>query len=203
MPKRNNQINKNIIDLILVSADFIKQICENTALNEDETFLDAIYAHLKNLEGEENNNIDAIIDGNLKTPEGFTNEFFNEFVAEAADHLDSIESNTLKLEKNINESEIIHILFRDFHSIKGLAGFAGQTLIQRIAHQAENLLDGCRKGHLVVNKNIIDLLLNSVDNIKRICENSSLINQQDFLEDIYNHIQALEDEEEIAEKQVN
>lgn len=194
-------ISNKAADLILQSADFIKKLCEEMSLNQDESFLEQVYSHLRKIESEDNNNIDAIIEGHFNIIDDSYNEFFNEFVIEAKSHLESIENYTLQLENTTTQIEIIHIIFRDFHSIKGLAGFAGQVLIQRISHETETLLDKCRKENLIFNKNVVDLILKSVDFIKRICEAPFTTKQQDFLECVYNHIKAMENEEIVIEAQ--
>ena len=194
--------DKNIIDLILKSTDYIKQICLETSLNEDEDFLDQIFTHIINLEDQENNNLDQIIEGSIPVKEEDNTEFFKDFVIEAKEHLSSLESNSIELEKNLDDIELMHSIFRDLHSIKGLAGFAGQTYIQRITHQTETLIDGGRKGKLKITLPIINFLLITIDYIKKICENLSIVKDSAFLKEVDIHLNQMENEEKIAEEQV-
>ena len=194
--------DKNIIDLILKSTDYIKQICLETSLNEDEDFLDQIFTHIINLEDQENNNLDQIIEGSIPVKEDDNTEFFKDFVIEAKEHLSSLESNSIELEKNLDDIELMHSIFRDLHSIKGLAGFAGQTYIQRITHQTETLIDGGRKGKLKITLPIINFLLITIDYIKKICENLSIVKDSAFLKEVDIHLNQMENEEKIAEEQV-
>ena len=194
--------DKNIIDLILKSTDYIKQICLETSLNEDEDFLDQIFTHIINLQDQENNNLDQIIEGSIPVKEEDNTEFFKDFVIEAKEHLSSLESNSIELEKNLDDIELMHSIFRDLHSIKGLAGFAGQTYIQRITHQTETLIDGGRKGKLKITLPIINFLLITIDYIKKICENLSIVKDSAFLKEVDIHLNQMENEEKIAEEQV-
>ena len=79
-------------------------------------------------------------------------------------------------------------MFRSFHTIKGLAGFVNQTLIQKIAHQTETLMDSCRKGKITVNKEVVDLILTSSDFIKKICEDINIAKDREFITLVNAHL---------------
>src|SRR6185436_9834231 len=63
------------------------------------------------------------------------------FVAEALDHLGTIEATLLRLEEAPADRALINDVFRPFHTIKGNAGALGVTTVQELAHRVENLLD--------------------------------------------------------------
>jgi len=200
--KGTNKVTKHIIDLFLKSSDYISKICQNSDLNNDEAFLDEIFQHLKELEEEDNNNLDAIIDGTLKPTEcNVVDEFFNEFAAETNEHLDEIENNILTLEKDLSNEELVHVIFRYLHTIKGLAGFAGQTLIQRLSHETETILDLCRKENCPVTKDILNITLGTVDIIRKICTDCTLLSNAEFIEIVYGQLKNIENEVLVAENQ--
>ena len=60
-----------------------------------------------------------------------------EFLVEAREHLALIESQMLELEKDPHAMEVLHSVFRTFHTIKGLAGFLEFGAIQAVAHEVE------------------------------------------------------------------
>ncbi|MBI5136154.1 MAG: chemotaxis protein CheA [Nitrospirae bacterium] len=91
----------------------------------------------------------------------------DEFVTEATEHLDSIESNLLALEEHPGDTEVINTIFRPFHTIKGVSGFLQLTPINRLAHETENLLDAARSGKLAVSPALVDVVLASVDLISQ------------------------------------
>ena len=194
--------DKKMIDLILKSTDYINQICSESSLNDNEAFLDQIFTHIINLEEQENNNLDQIIEGFIPVKFEDNTEFLKDFVIEAKEHLDLLESNVIELEKNLDDIDLMHSIFRDLHSIKGLAGFAGQTYIQRITHQTETLIDGGRKGKLKITLSIINFVLTTIDYIKKICENLSIVKDSEFLKEVDFHLNQMENEEKIAEEQV-
>jgi two-component system chemotaxis sensor kinase CheA len=116
-------------------------------------------------------------------------EFLNDFLVESKEHIENIEMNVLALETDPTNAELINSLFRSFHTIKGLAGFVNQDLVQKIAHQTETRLDKCRKGEAKVSKSFVDLILASSDLLKRICENLSLNREPDFLSAVEIHLE--------------
>lgn len=94
-------------------------------------------------------------------------ELLAEFVVEAREHLASVESLALALEKDCTNQEAIHALFRSFHSIKGLAAFLELPRIQRFSHEMETLLDLARNNRLTITSEAIDLILTSKDFLGR------------------------------------
>jgi two-component system chemotaxis sensor kinase CheA len=143
--------------------------------------------------------IDSIIDGNpnmqiQKSPSKIseTEEYLSDFLIETKEHLESIETNILILEKDKGNKEIIDSIFRDFHTIKGLAGFVSQPLVQKIAHQVESILDKCRKRELEINDNLLNLILTLTDSIKSICENLELNTNLDFIRKVNNYLNRIE-----------
>jgi len=85
------------------------------------------------------------------------------FVAEALDHLGTIEATLLKLEESPGDKTLMNDVFRPFHTIKGNAGALGVVTVQGLAHKVENLLDRCRSGQHLVGSVEIDVVLKSVD----------------------------------------
>ena len=63
------------------------------------------------------------------------------FIADAADHLGTIEATILKLEAAPTDLKLVNDVFRPFHTVKGNAGILGIISIQEFAHKVETLLD--------------------------------------------------------------
>ncbi|HBI24647.1 MAG TPA: hypothetical protein DDX84_10705 [Nitrospiraceae bacterium] len=98
---------------------------------------------------------------------GLKNIFF-EFMEESNSYLAEIESSILLLEKKKDDLNIVNEIFRPFHTIKGNCGYLGFKEIGRVCHSIETLLDGVRNSTIPVNQNIIDILLETVDAVKRL-----------------------------------
>ena len=64
--------------------------------------------------------------------------------------------------------ELINKIFRDVHSLKGLAGMLGLTTISDVAHTLEDMHDRLRMGRIAIGKPLIDLLYDSVDVLNRL-----------------------------------
>ncbi|HEY7392075.1 MAG TPA: chemotaxis protein CheA [Bryobacteraceae bacterium] len=94
-------------------------------------------------------------------------ELLSDFVLESREHLANLESQLLVLEKDPSNSEALHAIFRNFHTIKGLAGFLEFREIQKVAHEVETVLDQARNGQFTVTPEAIDVILLSGDYLKR------------------------------------
>jgi two-component system chemotaxis sensor kinase CheA len=94
-------------------------------------------------------------------------ELVEEFISDAREQLLAIEQNTLLLEKDAEDPEVLHMLFRAFHTFKGNAGFIDLPAISQFAHALESLLDGAREGRLQIDSVIIDIILKSRDTLQQ------------------------------------
>ena len=90
-----------------------------------------------------------------------------DFIAEACEHIESAEAGLLELENKPGDNEVLNQIFRAFHTIKGMAGFLNLGEIGSLAHSAENLLDGARKGDLLLTGANGDVVFESIDVLKR------------------------------------
>ena len=97
-------------------------------------------------------------------------DLLSEFAAEAKEHLDNADLHLLTLETEPFNEEALNAVFRAFHTIKGSAGFFELEDIGNLAHEAESLLDGVRKGKLTLESSIVDVIFDSVDTLKRLMD---------------------------------
>lgn len=129
-------------------------------------------------------------------------DFWDDFIVEAFEHIEEIESNAMSLEQNPDDMEIIHTMFRAFHTIKGLSGFVEHTVIQEIAHKTETMMDYCRKGELQVTTQIVDAILKSSDYIKRLCDNMDAYKDADFINQVEILLATLQELAQVEEKEI-
>lgn len=127
-------------------------------------------------------------------------DFWDDFIVEATEHIEAIESNAMSLEQNPEDTDIIHTMFRAFHTIKGLSGFVEHTIIQEVAHKTETMMDYCRKGELKVTTKVVDAILKSSDYIKQLCDNIEAYKDKDLIEKIKTLLVNLEELSELGEK---
>lgn len=120
-------------------------------------------------------------------------EILNDFLIEAFENLNGIETKILEMEEYF-DLEHINEVFRPFHTLKGLSGFIeGMADFTKICQDAESILDALRKDELERNSDVIDVLLATVDDLKKIL--NLLDEKKDSAEDIQIIL-----EEDIVEK---
>jgi two-component system chemotaxis sensor kinase CheA len=89
-----------------------------------------------------------------------------DFIVEASEHLEASDLHLLSLETDPGNRELLDAVFRAFHSIKGVAGFLGLDGVKILAHEAENLLDTIRNGHVGLQGPVMDCVFDSVAFLK-------------------------------------
>lgn len=126
--------------------------------------------------------MDIIENNYIDDEEKLEIEHLQEFKDEALDILENLEEQLISMESEELDSEKIRDIFRAFHSIKGIAGFASQSLIETIAHQTESVLTKLQNGIIVYDIVILEILINSVELIKQICKDFTLVRDKKFNE---------------------
>ena len=95
------------------------------------------------------------------------------FFSETEELLKLAEESLLALESTPESTSDIEQLFRSVHTLKSGAGMVGYMGISDYAHLVENLLERIRSGKLAVTKNLITLLLGSIDFIRSMVDSVS------------------------------
>ncbi|HKJ05083.1 MAG TPA: chemotaxis protein CheA [Geopsychrobacteraceae bacterium] len=92
-----------------------------------------------------------------------------EFLAEAEDLLGSLSQKFSALAEGIGDGgvspDLLNGIFRDAHSIKGLAGMFGFDDIAELSHHLESLLDHLRLGKLSLNTVLMDCLFDALSDL--------------------------------------
>lgn len=97
----------------------------------------------------------------------FFAELQTEFLTESAFLLESYEESMMSLENGANRSGDLSQIFRVAHSVKGGAAAVGLPDLSKFAHVMEDLLSVLRADPNLVNSNLISLLLQSGDELKK------------------------------------
>ncbi|HEX4844580.1 MAG TPA: Hpt domain-containing protein, partial [Geothrix sp.] len=92
--------------------------------------------------------------------------FYEDFLVEAQEHFEQIETNFLALEESPGDLDLLNAIFRSVHTIKGAAGFLGLQKVQALAHVGENMLDDLRKSRMELSDRVMELLFEAVDMLK-------------------------------------
>lgn len=91
------------------------------------------------------------------------NQYLAMFIEESKDHLQSLNENLLKLENKPDDIEIVQVIFRSAHTLKGMSATMGYQDIASLTHEMENVLDLVRNNKLAMNGGIFDALFKSTD----------------------------------------
>jgi two-component system chemotaxis sensor kinase CheA len=91
--------------------------------------------------------------------------YLTTFVHEVDDLLERIEAALLALETTPGDRELIHQLFRAFHTLKGSAGVAGIASIQDFTHHVETAMDRVRSGAVALTPPLVSTVLASKDHV--------------------------------------
>ncbi|NLH49742.1 MAG: chemotaxis protein CheA [Myxococcales bacterium] len=98
----------------------------------------------------------------LTLPEDSENlAMLGEFLAESEDGLSQADQTLLRIESDGPDPEKINLLFRIFHSLKGVAGFLGLHAVEGLAHKTETMLNKVRQSEITLENEVLDLVFDA------------------------------------------
>ncbi|MEO8798976.1 MAG: Hpt domain-containing protein, partial [Polyangiaceae bacterium] len=90
-----------------------------------------------------------------------------EFFSEAQELIDGFGRDLLAIDElakgGRSDPELVNDVFRAVHTMKGLSGLFGATLMAGLSHELENVLDDLRLGRLDMTTAVVDLLFRSAE----------------------------------------
>ncbi|MBF7084203.1 chemotaxis protein CheA [Desulfallas sp. Bu1-1] len=92
------------------------------------------------------------------------------FIQEAREYLENINQGLLYLEENPADANMLDEIFRVAHTLKGSAGIAGLTEVQKLTHALEDVLGALRDGRITYDSELADVLLNGFDGVHELVE---------------------------------
>ena len=95
-------------------------------------------------------------------------EILNIFRIESEEIIERLNNTLLNLEKSPANKDLIVLLFRDAHSLKGAARMIGFSNTQNLAHKIEDILGLAQDNQLQLTPEIADIMYKSVDLISKI-----------------------------------
>jgi two-component system, chemotaxis family, sensor kinase CheA len=97
-------------------------------------------------------------------------EYRRQFYREARDILERANSGVLKAESDIENGDLLNSIFREVHTIKGAAGSFELFKISEFTHHLEGLLALLRDKQILLNSEIVDVILESLDYIETLLQ---------------------------------
>jgi len=90
-------------------------------------------------------------------------EILQDFLVEAGELVEELGGQLVELEKRPDDTELLNSVFRNFHTVKGGAGFLALDPLVAICHRAEDVFNLLRQGDRIVDTDLMDVVLRSYD----------------------------------------
>lgn len=97
-------------------------------------------------------------------------EIVQDFLVESGEILEQLDQQLVTLESKPDDRDLLNAVFRNFHTIKGGAGFLAIDALVNICHQAENVFDVLRRGEQIVSAELMDCVLQAFDAVHSMFE---------------------------------
>ena len=97
-----------------------------------------------------------------------------EFLDESEEIIEAINRDLLALDQTVRHGKgkldpaVINNIFRGAHSLKGISGLFGFAEMTQLSHTLETLLDRLRMGKVQLNTRVLDLLFESIEQLRQI-----------------------------------
>ena len=92
------------------------------------------------------------------------------FMPEAEEQLQKLEDGLMQLERSGPNDDLLQVIFRAAHTLKGAAGAIGHTRMTELTHAMETVLDGLRKGQHSATPLMMEALLAGLDALRLLLE---------------------------------
>lgn len=112
------------------------------------------------------------------------------FFEETDDNLAILNQEVLHLEEDPEDKQIIDVIFRAAHTLKGMAATMGYETMAKLTHTVENLFELVKSDELSVSSDLISLIFESLDTLAEIVENLREVDSEHV--DISSLVQRLE-----------
>jgi len=108
-----------------------------------------------------------------------TNQYKDLFISEGKEILSYLNTGLVSLEKKPDDTECLNEIFRQAHTLKGMAASMGYEEITKLTHEMESILDLLRRGKLKADKETVDLLFESFDALEALVGNIAAAGHSD------------------------
>ena len=93
-------------------------------------------------------------------------ELLQDFLMESSELLSDVDSKLIELERAPGDRNLLNVIFRGFHTIKGGAGFLNATELVALCHLTENLFDKLRNGELKMSAALMDVIMAATGEVR-------------------------------------
>lgn len=103
-------------------------------------------------------------------PIDLEDEILQDFLVEAGELLERLGEQLVELEQRPQDRELLNAVFRNFHTVKGGAGFLSLDSLVEICHRAEDVFNVLRQGERNVDAQLMDVVLRALDVVNGMVE---------------------------------
>ena len=118
-------------------------------------------------------------------------ELLGTFIEDAEDILQGLFDTLMVIEEEPGNEEKLNELFRLVHTLKGAAALINLEEISNYAHEIETVLDAVRKGKLVMDEDLSDVIFGSFNLLRTLIEDVKTQNGADRSEKIADVVKML------------
>ncbi|MGN2270805.1 chemotaxis protein CheW [Priestia megaterium] len=91
------------------------------------------------------------------------NQYLEVFIEESKEHLQNVNDQLMRFEKNTDDLGYVNEIFRSAHTLKGMSATMGFDDLAQLTHKMENVLDAVRNHQIDAHTEVLDTLFQSVD----------------------------------------
>ncbi|MCI5633212.1 chemotaxis protein CheW [Helicobacter sp.] len=95
-------------------------------------------------------------------------EILEDFLIEAFEMIEQLDQDLVELENNPDDLDLLNRIFRVAHTIKGSGSFLNFSVLTHLTHHMEDVLNKARHGELTITPDIMDVVLESIDYMKKL-----------------------------------
>ena len=95
-------------------------------------------------------------------------EILEDFLIEAFEMIEQLDQDLVELENRPEDLELLNRIFRVAHTIKGSGSFLNFSVLTHLTHHMEDVLNKARHGELTITPDIMDVVLESIDFMKKL-----------------------------------
>ncbi len=93
-------------------------------------------------------------------------EILQDFLIESFELIEQLDQDLVELENTPEDLDLLNRIFRVAHTVKGASSFLNFDVLTHLTHHMEDVLNRARHGEIVIDANIMDVVLESIDLMK-------------------------------------
>ncbi len=93
-------------------------------------------------------------------------EILQDFLVESFELIEQLDQDLVELESHPDDLDLLNRIFRVAHTVKGASSFLNFDVLTHLTHHMENILNLARHGDLVIDPDVMDVILESIDLMK-------------------------------------